>query len=154
MAPEAVRVCRDVSAVRQADKVRQTLELTQQGAPVIAQPALWWAPERIYGAPDLIVHSDWLREKYPGLGEALQGAGNAQQPGHYLAFDLKFSTRLDSREKVRDLAAYAAQLRLYSYMLVKLQGYIPRGGYMVARDRAPAPPPVEITASLDQPLDS
>jgi uncharacterized protein len=153
MAPQAIRVCREASEVRDAEKVRQTYELMRQGAPVIAQPALWWAPERIYGAPDLIVHSAWLREKFPGLGEAAQGAGGAPQPGHYLVFELKFSTRLDSREKARNLAAYATQLRLYTYMLGQLQGSMPRRGYLIARDRVADPLPVEVQSTLAGQLD-
>ena len=154
IAPQAVRVCREASEVRDAEKVRQTLELMGQGAPVIAQPALWWAPERIYGAPDLIVQSAWLRKKFPGLWEAAQGVGDAPQPDHYLAFDLKFSTKLEDRAKARDLAAYAAQLRLYTYMLGQLQGYMPRRGYLIARDRVADPLPVEIASALDLPLDA
>ena len=154
MAPQAVRVCREAYEVKQAEKVRQTIELMQQGAPVIAQPALWWAPERIYGAPDLIVHSVWLREKFPGLGEAVQGAAGAPHPGHYLVFELKFITNLDSRDKAKNLAAYAAQLRLYTYMLGQLQGSMPRLGYLIARDRVADPLPVEVTSALAGPLDA
>ncbi|HLE15231.1 MAG TPA: hypothetical protein VI776_10820, partial [Anaerolineales bacterium] len=153
MAPQAVWVCREAYQARQADKVRETFELMRHGAPVIGQPALWWAPERIYGAPDLIVHTTWLREKFPALGEATQGA-DTPGSGHYVAFELKFSTKIDSREKARNLAAYAAQLRLYTYMLGQLQGDMPRRAYLIARDRVADPLPVEIQSTLDGPLDA
>ena len=67
MAPGAVQVCSSSIEVRDPEKVRQTYELIRRGAPVIAQPALWWAPERVYGVPDLLVHSAWLHDKFPTL---------------------------------------------------------------------------------------
>ena len=154
MAPQAVWVCQEAYETKQAEKVRQTFELIRQGAPVIVQPALWWAPERIYGAPDLIVHFACLREKFPGLWEAPHGAVGAPHPGHYLVFELKFSTKLDSRDKAKNLAAYAAQLRLYTYMLGQLQGYMPRRGYLIARDRVADPLPVEVQSTINTPLDA
>ena len=55
MAPAAPVVCRDADDVTSRSKVEETWELMRQGVPCISQPALWWAPERIYGAPDLLV---------------------------------------------------------------------------------------------------
>ena len=49
--------------------------------------------------------------------------------------DLKFTTRLEESQKAKDLESYAAQLRLYTYMLGQLQGYLPRQAYLIARDR-------------------
>ena len=51
MAPAAPVVCRDAHDVTSRSKVEETWELMRQGVPCISQPALWWAPERIYGAP-------------------------------------------------------------------------------------------------------
>ena len=67
MASQAIMVCQLPYEVRQAAKVRQTVELMQQGAPIIAQPALWWAPECIYGVPDLILHTSWVQSHFPDL---------------------------------------------------------------------------------------
>ena len=53
----------------------------RQGVPCISQPALWWAPERIYGAPDLLVLSSWLRERFPGLLGESSGARPLRRPG-------------------------------------------------------------------------
>jgi hypothetical protein len=159
LAPQAVQVCRTAQDARSAAKVRETFALMQQRTPVIAQPALWWAPERIYGAPDLVAHTSWLRENFPHLWdeEGSQGAApqpdDAAHPGHYVVLDLKFTTRLDQRSKAKDLQNYTAQARIYTYMLGQLQGRMPKRAYLVARDRVDDPLPVEIDSALDQPLD-
>ena len=159
MAPGAVQVCRAAQDVRSAVKVRETFEWMQQRAPVIAQPALWWAPERIYGVPDLLVHTSWIGENFPHLWaeEGSQGAAphpsNNDHLGHYVVFDLKFTTKLDQRSKAKDLENYAAQARIYTYMLGQFQGRMPNRAYLVARDRVDDPLPVAIPSALDQPLD-
>jgi hypothetical protein len=63
----AVRACREQYGVRSAGRLRETLTLMDQGDPVISQATLWWAPDRVYGAPDFLVHTSWLREKFPTL---------------------------------------------------------------------------------------
>jgi len=67
MLPDAVRVCQEAYEVRSAEKVRETFALIQQVTPIIAQPALWWAPARVYGVPDLLVHSSVVKDKFPSL---------------------------------------------------------------------------------------
>ncbi len=159
MAPEAVRVCAEPREGRDARKVQQTFELMQAGTPVIVQPALWWAPERIYGVPDLVAHSTWLRARFPDLvdganaGASAPHLGQGGQQGHYIVFDLKFTTKLDDRRKAKDLEVYAAQVRIYSYMLGQLQGLMPGQAFLVARDRVAEPLPVEIVSGLGRPLD-
>jgi uncharacterized protein len=159
MALGAVQVCRSEAEVRDAERVRETFALMQQGWSLIAQPALWWAPERIYGIPDLLVRTTWLRSHFPGAID--EAAAHAAAPhlgaggldGHYVVLDLKFTTKLDDNSKATDLASYAAQVRLYSYMLGQLQGLMPGQAFLVTRDRVAAPLPVSISSQLDQPLD-
>jgi uncharacterized protein len=160
LAPGAGLVCSTSAEVRDPEKIRGTFELMRRGVPVIAQPALWWTPERVYGVPDLLVHSAWLQARFPELlteQDARVPAlhlSRAGEGGHYLVMDLKFTTKLEGRAKSKDLENYAAQVRLYSYMLGQLQGVMPKNAYLVARDRIADPLPVEITSQLDQPLDA
>lgn len=148
MAPDAVTVCRSPEEGSQAAKVRETWDLMQRGAPVIAQPALWWAPERIYGVPDVLAQSAWLRDHLPGLLN-VEDAG----PDHYVVIDLKFTTKIEESGKARDRQSYAAQVRLYSYMLGCLQGVMPQRAWLVTRDRLADPFPVEIISTLPGALD-
>ena len=62
MAPDAVKVCQSWEDVRKPEKIREVLELLQKETPVLFQVPLWWAPEKIYGIADLVVHSTWLRQ--------------------------------------------------------------------------------------------
>jgi len=159
IAPGAVQVCRSAAEAREAERVWETFALMQQGTPLIAQPALWWAPERIYGIPDLLAHTTWLRAHFPGVineataHTAAPHLGQAGLEGHYVVLDLKFTTKLEDSDKARDLASYAAQVRLYSFMLGQLQGLMPGQAFLVTRDRVAEPLPVAVSSQLDQPLD-
>ena len=154
VAPGAPRVCADARDIRTPRKVHETWALMQQGAPLIAQPALWWAPERVYGAPDLLVHTSWIRQRFPDLlDDAEAQARRGRLDGHYVVFDQKFTTKLDDRRKTRDLEVYAAQVRIYTYMLGQLQGTMPKQAFLVARDRLFDPLPVDIGCKLGGPLD-
>lgn len=148
LAPQAVRVCRDGHEVRLAERVRETLQLMARGTPVIAQPALWWAPEKIYGAPDLLVHTSWLGEHFPQL--LAQAA--PPQP-HYVVFDFKFTSKIEESSKSKERQAYAVQVRLYSYMLGQMQGVMPSFACLVTRDRVQDPFPIPITAQPGAPLE-
>lgn len=147
IAPGAIQVCHHADEVRSSAKVKETFELIQKGVPVITQPALWWAPERIYGAPDLIVHTSWIQERLPELAVG-------DQPNHYVAIDHKFTTKLDQTSKAKDLANYTAQVRIYSYILGQLQGLMPSRAYLVTRDRVRDPLPIDVVSIYGQPLDS
>lgn len=146
MAPAAPKICSQPYEVQGAERVELTAYLMRQGVPVIAQPALWWSVERIYGTPDLIVRSDWLRRHYPSLPIG------ADEPGHYVVLDLKFTASLESNRVAQ--RTYAAQVRIYAYMLGQLQGWMPHHGYLVTRDRLLHPIPVPVESRLDGPLDS
>ena len=143
--PGAVRVCDEAYEVRHQEKLCQTVELIHQRVPVILQPALWWAPERIYGVPDVIALTSWVREQFPDLVDE-------NEPDHYLVLDSKFTTKLDGSAKKLDLANYGCQVRLYSYMLGQLQGSMPRFGFLIARDRLSDPLSVSVDAALDRSL--
>ena len=157
MMPEAVYVCTQAWEARQAGKVRDTWALMQANTPVIAQAALWWAPERIYGTPDLLVHTSWLKENE----EALTVAGydsvawaSSDLPEHYVVFDIKFKTGLDRTEKKQDWAFCSGQVRLYSYMLGHLQQFMPKAAYIIARDRTHNPYQAPVTSTLGAALDA
>jgi uncharacterized protein len=160
MAQSAVTACVEDYEVRSFDKVIETLKLISSGIPIIAKPALWLAAERIYGVPDLIVHTSWLKEVFPQLMSSFENESaapnltEATKPGHYVVFDIKFTTGLDETDKKKDLMNYGAQVRIYSYMLGTIQGLMPQHAYLVARDRIDNPLPVKVLSSSGNPLDS
>lgn len=148
LAPEAFRVCSQAYEVRDVEKFRQTLELIEQGVPVIAAPALWWAPERIFGVPDLLVDSRWLRERLPVMQSQSDSAG------HYTVLDMKFTTKLDSSEKKLSLQNFAAQVRIYSYIVGQLTDAMAPRAFLVCRDRIDNPLGVSIQSAVGAPLDN
>ncbi|MBZ5658296.1 MAG: hypothetical protein LAO56_23800 [Acidobacteriia bacterium] len=152
--PSVVRVCSEADEVRSAKKVRETFALMIRGVPVIGQAALWWAPEHVYGIADLLVHSIWLNELFPGLmtpAEAAKPApnlGDAETKGHYVV--VEFRTEL---EEPKNREVHAAQVRLYSYMLGQLQGVMPTAAYVITRDKVSQPFEVPIRSKVAEPLD-
>jgi uncharacterized protein len=159
MAPEAVRVCVEAFEVRSATKMEETFYMMRKGVPVICQPALWWAPERIYGVPDLIIHTTWLQKRFPGLLTSserqtiAENLGPSNGPGHYIVFDMKFTTRLGAPNKMRDLEIYSAQIRIYAYILGHLQGAMPLRSFLITRDRVTDFEAVKVNSRLHHPLD-
>lgn len=145
-APEAVRVCSHAYEVRRVEKFHQTLDLIERGTPVIAGPALWWAPEKILGVPDLLVRSDWLSKRLPNIRLESESAE------HYVVLDMKFTTKLDSTEKKLSYSNYAAQLRIYSYIVGQLTGVMAPHSFLVCRDRVDNPLDVPVHSAIG-PLD-
>jgi hypothetical protein len=158
--PSLVRVCSDAYEVRSAKKLRETFAHMTRGVPVIGQAALWWAPEQIYGTADLLVHSVWLNERFPGLmapAEAAKPApnlGDTGTKGHYVVVDLEFKTELDEPKNKKDQQIYAAHVRFKSYMLGQLQGVMPAAAYVFTRDNVSQPLEVPIKSKVAGPLDS
>ena len=155
-ATDSVRVCQHDGDARLAKYLQITLEMINAGAPVIIHPALWWAPEGIYGVPDLIVLSTWLEQNFPNsLAPSEVNAGSSgKRDGHYIAVDIKIKTEIDQPSNKKDLEIAVAQLGMYSYMLGHLQRYMPQSTFVVCRDRVALPFRIEVKSTLNSALDA
>ena len=147
VAPEAVQALSEDKDVGRVEGVKRTLDLMARGVEIIKKAALWNAEERIYGSSDLIARTSWLYRRFPHLQP------DEDEPDHYVVIDCKFTSGLDGGGKRLDLEMNSAQVRLYSFMLGKMQGYMPRRAYLATRDRIHDPLPVEVNHQLDGPLD-
>lgn len=147
MANEAVRVCEKEYEVREVGKLEQTLDLIKEQVPLIAGAAIWWAPEKIYGVPDLLVHTTWLHEHFPELELP------SNQPGHYVVFDMKFTTKLDSTQKKLSFVNYSIQTRIYSYIIGQIVNVMPTNSFLICRDRISNPLMVDIRSEVGKLLD-
>lgn len=147
MVPEAPVVCEPTARGQYATALRETAEHLRNKETAIVEPALWWAPDAVYGVPDLVIRRSLLRELVqdeadPGVLDALTDDGG--EPS-YVVVDFKFTSDLTSPRKSDDFEAYQTQVGLYSYLLERTQGVASDYAYLIIRDRALNPIPVEAT---------
>ncbi len=129
------QVCQEAYHVRYAYRLKQTLQrMSDVKTQLIYQPALWWAPDGIYGVPDFLARLSWLKEKFP---TAYQDLENASIPGNlpqdmFVLLEVRFSKSSGEKEE----AAYNVvqeQLRLMNYVLGKIQGWAAPRAFLVNR---------------------
>lgn len=118
-----------------------TFAAMRAGEPIIFQGVLRDAESRTYGAPDLLVRADVLRELFPKdlTADAVE-AQATDLPGlgtHYRIVDTKFSQlHLAAGGELGNSGsapAYKVQLHLYNRMLGRLQGYTPPESFVLGR---------------------
>ncbi len=119
---------------------RLTFESMKNGPPIIHQGVLWNPANRTYGAADLLIRSDVLRDLFPDAlssEEAMEGAaGLGASRWHYRVVDIKFtSLHLDRHWNASsgDHLPYMAQTFLYNEALGRIQGYLPANSYLLGR---------------------
>ena len=120
---------------------KATFEAMRAGESIIFQGVLRDAESRIYGAPDLLVRADVLRELFPGdLSVEAAEVEAPDLPGlgtHYRIVDTKFSQlHLAAGGELGNSGsapAYKVQLHLYNRMLGRLQGYTPPESFVLGR---------------------
>ena len=118
-----------------------TFEAMRRGEPIIFQGVLRDAESRTYGAPDLLVRADVLRELFPNdlSAEAVKvPAPDLPELGtHYRIVDTKFSQlHLAAGGELGNSGsapAYKVQLHLYNRMLGRLQGYTSPESFVLGR---------------------
>lgn len=139
------------------EKFIETVTAIQRGVPIIYSGVLHDPEDEVYGVPDLIVRSDWLKrlmkvspittteEKIPALNLKDYKGLNAKESGessennyHYRIVDIKFMTlplRSDGIHLLNSgsVMAYKGQLYIYNSILAKIQGYDPKVAYLLGR---------------------
>ncbi|MGH7557671.1 MAG: hypothetical protein ACREMD_07830, partial [Gemmatimonadota bacterium] len=126
--PTLITIARDPADIRSLEKARATVKAMRAGVPVIHQGVLRDPEHRVYGAPDLLVRSDFLGRLFPGSIEPAEAErpapGLGGRPWHYRVVDVKFTT-LDLLAG-GDLGnggsqpAYKIQLFLYDRALARI----------------------------------
>jgi len=130
---EVVRIRQEASDVRTRAAVEATWAAMCGGVQIIAQSVLWNPESRTYGAPDLLMRSDLLRQLFPSdisQAEARQTAPDLPIPDvHYRVVDVKFTTLdlLKDGHAAGDHLKYMVQIWLYNEALGRLQGHTPAG---------------------------
>ena len=132
---------RGYEARRDLGVAEATFEGMCGGEPIIFQGVLRDAESRTYGAPDLLVRADVLRELFPNDLSAEATAVEAPDlPAlgtHYRIVDTKFSQlHLAAGGELGNSGsapAYKVQLHVYNRMLGRLQGYTPPESFILGR---------------------
>ena len=127
--------------IRDLMKAEETFEAMRAGTPLIHQGVLRDAESRVYGAPDLLVRSDALRDLFPSAltdDEAMEPAPDlGGERWHYRVVDIKFATlglsaggELDNGGSA---PAYKTQVFIYNRALGRLQGLTPPTSHLLGR---------------------
>ena len=135
-----MQIAGDHEDIRSLAKAQETFEAMRAGVHIIYQGVLWDAEHRTYGAPDLLVRADVLRQLFPDSIDEEEAAYPAPDLGgrpHYRIVDVKFTTA--SMDKHGHLSnggskdAYQVQLFIYNRALTRLQGYQASASYVLGR---------------------
>ncbi len=126
---------------RRLDRARETFAAMVRGVPVIHRATLRDAEHRIYGAADLLIRSDVLRDLFPqdlSDGEAAIPAPHLGSSNwHYRVVNVRYMTlRLNAAGTQLGNAGNAArkaELYILNRMLGRLQGFLPPASYLLGR---------------------
>jgi hypothetical protein len=146
--PEAIVLLKHDTHIR--TKMRESVEMTidhiRRKTPAMAKVGLVWQPAGVYGVCDFVFSSDYWYAKHPEFRP------DKPEPFHYIIADAKIGMALDSTRKKDELEAIAVQLRIYSFILGNLQGYMAKKCYVISRDHIHNPIEIDVNLELGQPL--
>ena len=144
-APHAVQVLDEDYDVRDVRAFMKTWQALTQGHEVLTKCALWGGDQaKIYGTADIIAKNTWVYDTWPHLRPA------EEEPEHYCILDAKFMTKLQTPDKKTELTMASSQVRLYSWILGHIQGFMPPRAFLICRDGVV---PVSVGHTLGTPLD-
>lgn len=136
-----VRVSFGVQDIVSSERAEETEKLIKLGTPIIYNGVLHNSQTKTYGAPDLIVRSDWINNICPktlSKKEETRKAKELSGKYHYRIIDIKFCC-LHLKANGKNLLnsgsvpAYKAQVYVYSEALGKIQGLVPPIAYILGR---------------------
>ena len=138
---EVLTISRGPRDIRELSVAERTFDAMAEGVPVIYQGVLRDPEHRTYGAPDLLVRSDALRQLFPSVIEESQATVPAPDlegaRWHYRVVDVKFTTlHLTAGGMLANQgssSAYKVQLYIYNRALGRLQGFEADSSYLLGR---------------------
>jgi hypothetical protein len=122
---------------RSMEKVNKTLKAMNKGYPIIHSGVVYNPEKKVFGIPDLLIRSDWLKHivNISPLDEKEEIIDNNW---YYCVVDIKFSTLKLRADSVHILntgsyPAYKSQLLVYNWGLEYMQGFNPNKAYILGR---------------------
>ena len=140
--PDSIsRVSYGVKDIISCQKAKETRNLMYSGVPIIYNGVVHNPKNKTYGAPDLIVRSDWINKICSGTlskKEEKIKASKLNGKYHYRIIDIKYSQlklKADGNTLLNSgsTPAYKAQVYVYSEALNEIQGYNSRVAYILGR---------------------
>ena len=136
-----VQVCYTVDDIMSPGKVVETTNLIMKGQPIIYNGVVHNGLTKTFGAPDLLVRSDWLNRISPDTipeDQILRKASKLGKNYHYRVIDIKFCClhlKADGKNLLNagSIPAYKAQVYVYNSGLGEVQGYHPPTAYILGR---------------------
>lgn len=135
-----VQVSYSKEDIQSYNKFEETLNLLQNGVPLIYQGVLHDQKDRVFGSPDLIIRSDWLNRIVPEtLSLEEEKLPSLFSPKfHYRIVEIKFITLHLRSNGINllnsgNLKYYKSQVIFYNQILGNLQNYTPPECYILGR---------------------
>tara|TARA_Y200000002_G_C22659241_1_gene654941 strand:+ start:138 stop:1901 length:1764 start_codon:yes stop_codon:yes gene_type:complete len=124
------------------DKYLETLDLMNNGVPIIFHGVVFNLAENLFGIPDIIIRSDYINKilNYAcieNINEMNIGCKFSNR-WHYLVVDIKYSNLIFRNDKktlnnVGMFSYYKSQVMIYNKCLGEMQNYLPRNAYILGR---------------------
>lgn len=142
---DIVKVAESLFHITDKKKFQQTVNYMKNGKPIIYQGVLHDKDEKLYGSPDLIIRSDYLKTVFPEnsllytpFEEKIGSKFNDNF--HYVIVDIKHSTlnfNVDNKtlRNTGSIPAYKGQLRIYNKILGNIQNYLPDYSFIFGKRR-------------------
>lgn len=130
-----ITIAHSQSDILDVEKYRKTLDAIQCGIPFIYQAVLHDESEKVYGSPDLLVRSDYMKficsniqVEFPEASTRIIGNCKKSVNYYYFVVDIKNSTLYLRANGINLLnqgrmKAYKGQLYIYHKMLSKIQNF-------------------------------
>lgn len=108
-------------------KFKETISLMQSGCPIIYQGLLMDGEKKIYGCPDLIIRTDYLKKIFPKMDFGFELKKSKINQYYYSVVDIKFKTLDLIRDKnelscAKKYQGDIMQVSIYQDIINKIQG--------------------------------
>lgn len=108
-------------------KFKETISLMQSGCPIIYQGLLMDGENKIYGCPDLIIRTDYLKKIFPKMTFGFELKKSNINQYYYSVVDIKFKTLdlIGNKNELSFAKKYQGdimQVSIYQDIINKIQG--------------------------------
>ncbi len=135
---DVIQIGENYSDSQDYNKHLETVELMKQGVEIIYQGILHDYNNNIYGTPDLLVRSDIMNKLFNININSECDNNLLGTKFYYVVVDIKHSTlyfnsKQNYLKNIGNVIAYKGQINIYNRLLMSVQGYFPRYGFILGK---------------------